>query len=186
MSPAECLPTIETNSVQLLTAFAAAHWFDLKKFFEESDRVLVDNGVIALVGYSFPTPIDPDNQDDKSLSQLMIDTHNDPRIAPFNSLKITPTENHYRDVEFPKNYEFVHKEGIKSDRQANAQTLIGRLESSSRYQVHLQRDRQSAEQLIQEFERNLKTILKTEKLNEKELILRYDYFIAMGRKKVDC
>ena len=182
MSPAESLPNIETNSVQLLTAFAAAHWFDLNKFFEEADRVLVDNGVIALVGNMFPIPMDPMNQDDTTLSQLMTNAYNDKRLTPFKELKVIPVENHYRDIEFPKNYEFVHKEGIEYYRQANAQTLVGHAQSWSTYQVLFQKDRLSAQLFIQEFERNLKNILKTENLCEKELTLRYDYYIAMGRK----
>ncbi|XP_077998585.1 putative methyltransferase DDB_G0268948 isoform X2 [Glandiceps talaboti] len=42
----------ENNSVDLVTAGAAAHWFDLKKFYSEVDRVLKPNGCLALYGYS--------------------------------------------------------------------------------------------------------------------------------------
>ncbi|KAK2712054.1 putative methyltransferase DDB_G0268948 isoform X2 [Artemia franciscana] len=42
------------NSVQLISASQAVHWFDLPKFFKEADRTLVENGAIALYGYSFP------------------------------------------------------------------------------------------------------------------------------------
>ena len=61
IGPAEKHPDIESGSVQLVTATAACHWFDLPSFFKETDRLLCRNGVIALSGYgSFNSPlIDP-------------------------------------------------------------------------------------------------------------------------------
>jgi len=39
--------SIEDNSVTLIQVATALHWFDLKKFYRECDRVLVPGGVIA-------------------------------------------------------------------------------------------------------------------------------------------
>lgn len=43
------------NSVQLVTASQSAHWFDLTKFFSETERVLSPGGVLAIYGYSLPS-----------------------------------------------------------------------------------------------------------------------------------
>uniref|UniRef100_A0AC34FJP7 Methyltransferase type 11 domain-containing protein n=1 Tax=Panagrolaimus sp. ES5 TaxID=591445 RepID=A0AC34FJP7_9BILA len=59
VSPAETLTYIKDQSVQLLTAFTAAQYFDRPKFFKEADRILIDNGVVAFVGYFIPEPRDP-------------------------------------------------------------------------------------------------------------------------------
>ena len=64
VSAAEDLPSIETNSVQLVIASSAVHWFDLKNFFPEVRRVLAPNGVLALIAYVMFEPIDPDCPDD--------------------------------------------------------------------------------------------------------------------------
>jgi len=51
VSPGESLP-VEDNSVTLIQAATALHWFDHEKFYRECDRVLVPGGVIAAVNYT--------------------------------------------------------------------------------------------------------------------------------------
>ena len=182
VSPAETLPNIETKSVQLLTAFEAAHWFDLNKFFEEADRVLVDNGVVAFIGYHVPS-LDDNNNSDPGLSKLVEEAYFDPRLAPYKNPKIVPIETHYREMRFPKNYEFFHIENIETSYQDTAQNAIGYMESWSLYQGLVNKDRNLAEIYIKEYENKLKTYLKTENLSEREVTINTDYFIAMGRKK---
>uniref|UniRef100_F7EXM1 Methyltransferase type 11 domain-containing protein n=2 Tax=Ornithorhynchus anatinus TaxID=9258 RepID=F7EXM1_ORNAN len=48
--PAEELP-LEDASVDLVTAFAAAHWFDTERFLQEVKRVLKPQGCVALSTY---------------------------------------------------------------------------------------------------------------------------------------
>ena len=51
---AESIP-VEDHSVDLVLAGAAAHWFDLPKFFEEVKRVLKpDTGCLVMIGYHAP------------------------------------------------------------------------------------------------------------------------------------
>ena len=49
---AESLPASD-NSVDLVMAGGAAHWFDLKKFFPEVKRVLKPSGCLAMFGFTF-------------------------------------------------------------------------------------------------------------------------------------
>jgi SAM-dependent methyltransferase len=46
---------LPAESVDLVTAAQALHWFDAKSFFEEARRVLVPGGAIAIWGYGDPT-----------------------------------------------------------------------------------------------------------------------------------
>lgn len=49
-APAEHLPLAD-NSVSLITAAQAAHWFDLPAFYREVRRVGVPGGILALISY---------------------------------------------------------------------------------------------------------------------------------------
>ncbi|XP_072496662.1 putative methyltransferase DDB_G0268948 isoform X2 [Notamacropus eugenii] len=49
--PAEALP-VDDGSVDLLTAFAAAHWFDIQPFMKEVERVLKPGGCVSLSSYT--------------------------------------------------------------------------------------------------------------------------------------
>lgn len=44
--PAEEMP-LDDNSVDLLTGFAAVHWFDTPRFMKEVERVLKPSGCVA-------------------------------------------------------------------------------------------------------------------------------------------
>ena len=58
ISPAEHT-SFADQSFDLITVATAVHWFDQKRFFEEVDRVLRPNGILAIWSYSFFT-IEPE------------------------------------------------------------------------------------------------------------------------------
>ncbi|CAG2103362.1 unnamed protein product, partial [Medioppia subpectinata] len=161
--PAESLPTIESNSVQLMTAFQAVHWFDFDSFTTECTRVLCPNGVLAMIGYNYPEPIDPWNPDDRSLVELMYDLYTDERLAPFKNPKIVPLERHYRDIKLPDNYEMSLKDNNWTSKRVAAQDIVGYVQSWSLYQGLQNADRETAELLTQEVIHRLKSILKISK-----------------------
>ncbi len=165
-----------------MTAFSAAHWFNLNKFFLESNRILVNNGIIALIGYFLPEIVDPLNPNDERVTQLVLEVYNDPLLAPYKNPKIVSIDKRYHDLKFPLNYEFVHKDNILNSVKANAQELIGYLESWSLYQGLAAKDERIADNYIQQIQTKLKDILNTSDLSKKEIIINYNYFIAMGRK----
>ncbi|MBU6468446.1 MAG: class I SAM-dependent methyltransferase [Betaproteobacteria bacterium] len=51
---AEQIP-LKDNSVDLMTAAQAAHWFQLDRFYREVNRILKPEAVIALISYGVPT-----------------------------------------------------------------------------------------------------------------------------------
>ena len=115
--------------------------------------------------------------------ELMSESWFDKRLAPFKGSKIKIAENKFKSVEFPQNYENVFKEGM-SDSKTILRTGIGRF-------LHivviifrglLAKDKQLAEQSLQEFIDKLKNILNTNDLSSKQILIKYNYFIAMARK----
>lgn len=57
------MPT-DDGSVQIVSASQACHWFDLPRFFKETQRVLCPNGIVALSGYTFPKFVHPNRAHD--------------------------------------------------------------------------------------------------------------------------
>ncbi|MBK5286587.1 MAG: class I SAM-dependent methyltransferase [Bacteroidia bacterium] len=51
VAPAEH-SALENNSVDLVTVATAVHWFNIPEFYEEAERVLKTNGVLAVWGYA--------------------------------------------------------------------------------------------------------------------------------------
>ena len=56
-SSAEALPFLENNSVDLVTAAQAAHWFDQWKLWPELKRVVRREGIVAFWAYGGPVPV---------------------------------------------------------------------------------------------------------------------------------
>jgi ubiquinone/menaquinone biosynthesis C-methylase UbiE len=50
-APAESVPSIQSNSVDVITVATALHWFDLPRFYAEANRVLKTNGVLVVWSY---------------------------------------------------------------------------------------------------------------------------------------
>ncbi|MCP4456757.1 MAG: class I SAM-dependent methyltransferase, partial [Cytophagales bacterium] len=44
------------SSVDLVLAVNTAHWLNLDKYFQECEKVLKPNGIIAIGGYALPIP----------------------------------------------------------------------------------------------------------------------------------
>jgi len=79
---AEAIP-VPDNSTQLILVGRAIHYFDQKTFFEEVDRILVTNGVVAYYSVHFPTVIIPENDEaSKAVNDIFWD-YLDNKLSPF-------------------------------------------------------------------------------------------------------
>ncbi|XP_054157376.1 uncharacterized protein LOC128955730 [Oppia nitens] len=183
--PAENLPSIVSNSVQLVTAFEAVHWFDFDNFMAEVSRVLVINGVVALVGYFIPDTIDPDKPDDNRITQLYTDLYLDDRIQPFKNPKLSSLENSYRNFKFPQNYEFLRIDSISTEKTELAIDIVKGIESASHIQALAAKHPITAQTIIQELTEKLQQILQTDDLSTKQLLDITHYFVVLARKLND-
>ncbi len=69
--------------MQLLTACQSIHWIDLNSFLTEMDRILVQKGILALIGYSIDEVVDQKNTDDNRLSDLLLSTFVCEEMIPY-------------------------------------------------------------------------------------------------------
>ncbi|CAG0901852.1 unnamed protein product [Cyprideis torosa] len=64
---------LSSCSVDLITACQAGHWFDLDAFYSETKAALKPGGIVALIGYSYPSPVLPDTDKGNEVLQRMVD-----------------------------------------------------------------------------------------------------------------
>jgi len=83
---------LSDDSVDLITVAQALHWFDVTRFYEEADRVLKTDGLLAVWGYGL-------FRIDQELDKL-IDSFYDV-IGPHWPPERRLIENEYRDLKFP-------------------------------------------------------------------------------------
>jgi SAM-dependent methyltransferase len=86
-------PAVRAQSVDLLVAAQAAHWFDHARFYAEANRVLRDDGVLALWTYGLAR-IDP--AVDAIVRGFYADT-----VGPFWPPERRYVESGYRTLPFP-------------------------------------------------------------------------------------
>ena len=142
-------------------------------------RILVRNGMLALTANLIPRP---SNVSDKRLTKIGEEVYVDPVLEPYKNRKIHILDNRYRDIKFPDNYEFVHKDKIIVPYKCVAQDYVGYIESWSLYQGLLRDEPSKAKQFITKFANRLRDLLGANDLQKTRIELNYLYFIAMGRK----
>lgn len=81
------------QSVDLLTAAQAAHWFDLPAFFAEARRVLRPGGAIALISYA---RMEPEGDVEAIAARFRLET-----LEPYWPPERALVENDYRDIALP-------------------------------------------------------------------------------------
>jgi len=90
---AELAPTVRDQTVDLVTAAQAAHWFDRPKFYAEVRRVLRPGGIVALWSY-WLARVDP--AIDRVIDRFYAET-----TGPYWPPERVHIERRYRDFDFP-------------------------------------------------------------------------------------
>ncbi|XP_054715794.1 putative methyltransferase DDB_G0268948 [Uloborus diversus] len=155
-APAEILP-FRDQSVQLVTAAACLHWFQMDIFFSEVRRVLVHNGIFAAYTYHSLRPIVIDavwkTQVDLVFDQIYEELH------PYWSAEVLISLEKYETIEFPFG-KVSRIPDVKQIFSGRFSDIIGFIESLSAYQNMRKEDSEKAEALISTFSFRLKEILE--------------------------
>lgn len=84
---------LDNSSIDLVTSFMAAHWFNLPRFFDEAKRVGKPSALIAIFAYAEPFV------EDDAMNRLLKEFSS--RIHPFGGPNIQMMRDGYRNLFFP-------------------------------------------------------------------------------------
>nr|XP_033800098.1 putative methyltransferase DDB_G0268948 [Geotrypetes seraphini]XP_033800099.1 putative methyltransferase DDB_G0268948 [Geotrypetes seraphini]XP_033800100.1 putative methyltransferase DDB_G0268948 [Geotrypetes seraphini]XP_033800101.1 putative methyltransferase DDB_G0268948 [Geotrypetes seraphini]XP_033800102.1 putative methyltransferase DDB_G0268948 [Geotrypetes seraphini]XP_033800103.1 putative methyltransferase DDB_G0268948 [Geotrypetes seraphini] len=156
VSPAEELP-FEDSSVDLVTAAAAAHWFNIEKFLKEVDRILKPSGCMAL--YCYQACMEVHYKDCASkLTAIFTECYNSLAIYTSKNTEIVYSEyeaifNAIPYTDKKRITQMVHKF------QMPVADLIGLVKSFSMFQTFLQIDPEAAKKLLQKTEQRFLEVM---------------------------
>ncbi|WP_286761165.1 class I SAM-dependent methyltransferase [Salegentibacter sp. UBA1130] len=115
----------ETNfqdkTFDLITVAQAVHWFNFKTFYNEVERVLKPNGIIAIIGYSlFKSNLETDKLIHKFYKDI---------IGPFWDEERRYLDEKYQTIPFP--FQEIETPAFQQEYQWSFDHLIGYLETWS-------------------------------------------------------
>ncbi|KFP89739.1 Putative methyltransferase, partial [Apaloderma vittatum] len=150
--PAEELP-VEDASVDLLTSFTAAHWFDIEKFMREANRVLKPGGCLVLSTYTVDMSLHYGNCTEK-LTKIFRESWD--VLLKYSHNKIKHVREDYKEifeaVPFPDKKRITD---IFDKIPMTVADVVGYLESTSPYQAFKKNDPEAAKSLLQETEKRM-------------------------------
>uniref|UniRef100_A0A8D0HJT3 Methyltransferase type 11 domain-containing protein n=1 Tax=Sphenodon punctatus TaxID=8508 RepID=A0A8D0HJT3_SPHPU len=150
--PAEELP-FEDASVDLVTAFVAAHWFDIKRFMKELERVLKPHGCVVLSTYFPGTQVHYKDSSEK-LTEIFRETWD--LIFNYADERVNLVVNEYKEI--LEALPFQDKQRVTDIIDKIPLTVagvIGYIQSSSAYQTFLKLDPEAAKSVLANTEQRL-------------------------------
>ncbi|XP_038605679.1 putative methyltransferase DDB_G0268948 isoform X4 [Tachyglossus aculeatus] len=143
--PAEELP-LEDASVDLVTAFTAAHWFDTERFLQEVTRVLKPQGCVALSTYLPRMSLQFGDRSDQ-LTQIFREVQD--FLSRYASEKVNLVHSEYQEIfdllPFPDKKRIPT---ISSRVSFSVAHLMGFIQSFSMFQTFLEADPEAAEEFL--------------------------------------
>ncbi|XP_064117068.1 putative methyltransferase DDB_G0268948 isoform X1 [Macrobrachium nipponense] len=181
VSGAEALPFKE-NSVQLVTASQACHWFDMPAFYKEVDRILVPGGVLALYGYLFPRPVHKHHSEE--LYGLLDHVYKVETEGCWGSAR-KDVDEAYSDDRFVIPYPgIVRDETHYVDKMMSVSDITGYLTSWSGFQNFKEKNGElAAQKILDDFQNGFMKLLDVSTAPEDtQVCMRLQFFLLMGRK----
>ncbi|KAF1371867.1 hypothetical protein PFLUV_G00273810 [Perca fluviatilis] len=176
--PAEELP-FAPGEVDLVTAIAAAHWFDRKRFLLEADRVLRPGGCLALVSYTMDFELEYGGVSNTALNDICEEYYD--ALRPFRNPYIgTSSVKNYSDLFDSCSYpDKEWNECVRVKRILPLSGYIGMVETFSTYQALLQKDPAEAERLSNDTRNKLMSAMKVSSPDtEVTVVVKYFYWLA--------
>ncbi|RWS10375.1 putative methyltransferase-like protein [Dinothrombium tinctorium] len=181
-APAEDLPLAD-SSVNLVIASQSAHWFELQKFFDEANRILVPGGVIALLGYHMPNVFPVNEHNSNKFKSLINDVYKSSLLSFYwNQNERAKIDSGYKDIILPF-ADFTRHENIELVKTMRAYEIAGYITSWSGFNKLSENKPDDAKKLLTDFEAKIIALTGKKDLNEVQFDLIYSFFILIGRKR---
>ncbi|XP_075464458.1 putative methyltransferase DDB_G0268948 isoform X3 [Ascaphus truei] len=176
VSPAETLP-VDDTSVDLITACAAVHWFNIDKFLKEVDRILKPHGCLALHSYLHNMEVHYKDRSEQ-LTKVMYEVHEG--LAPYSSEKVNHIRSGYKEIFEAVPYTDKRRvEDIVSKITMSLEELMGLIQTFSMYQTFLKLQPEAANELLRTTEQRFLEIMGVSSNETKiELWLRHVCVLA--------
>ncbi|GCB63604.1 putative methyltransferase DDB_G0268948 isoform X1 [Scyliorhinus torazame] len=147
----------EDGSVDLVTAGAAAHWFDMEKFMKEVERILKPKGCVALYCYRPPFELHY-NDCSEQLTQIVQEMFK--TLGPYQSEKCHIVQNEYKEIYHAITFPDKERvDDISFKQQVSISWIKGFFESLSYYQTFRKKDPECAKASIERMEQNIQQAL---------------------------
>ncbi|NWT57143.1 TMT1 methyltransferase, partial [Erythrocercus mccallii] len=151
--PAEELP-FQDGSVDVLTSFTAAHWFDIGKFMREAQRVLKPGGCVAISTYTAEGMSLHYGDCSEELTKTFRECWD--TILGYSHNRLKYVLNDYKEIfealPFPDKKRITD---IYDQIPMTVESVVGYMESASPYQTYKKKDPKAATSLLQETEKSL-------------------------------
>ncbi|XP_056351741.1 putative methyltransferase DDB_G0268948 [Oenanthe melanoleuca] len=150
--PAEELP-FQDGSVDVLTSFTAAHWFDIEKFMKEAERVLKPGGCVAISTYTLDMSV---RYGDCSEKVTKVFREGWDQLLKYSHGKVKYVLDDYKTIfealPFPDKKRVTD---IYDPIPMTVEGVVGYMESTSSYQTFKRSDPKTATSLLQETEKRM-------------------------------
>ncbi|XP_013402564.2 putative methyltransferase DDB_G0268948 [Lingula anatina] len=172
---------VDDHSVDLVTSAQAAHWFDLDKFYAETERVLRPHGCVALLGYA--VPVLDSNPHGEILSKYIRDFYGRLwKTSCWDEMR-KHVDNRYPDERFACRLplrEYVRDETLSMEYDTTLEHFIGYVSSWSGYNKYMEKYPES--KILEDLQENLLKTMDREATIHSELHVTFPIFMLLGRK----
>ncbi|XP_064096369.1 putative methyltransferase DDB_G0268948 [Macrobrachium nipponense] len=168
---------VDNNSVDLVSVCAAVHWFDMKPFYAEVDRVLQPGGILACYSYHGCSPVYQGQSFRKEFIEIW-DRLNEYWSEGHNHLRTDYSE-------LPQLYseDFLLR-GFSVEQDVSLDAVIGYISSWSALSKKREKEGdEAADRFVQDSRNRLLSAMGTQESNP-PMKRRYDYFLRFWRKPI--
>ncbi|XP_073490891.1 putative methyltransferase DDB_G0268948 isoform X2 [Aquarana catesbeiana] len=158
VSPAEEMP-VGDASVDLLTACASAHWFNIEKFLKEVDRVLKPGGCLAIFIYFADMEVHYKDRSEQ-MTEVFAEVMN--ILVPYQHEKFNNMKTAYKEIYEAIPYPDKRRiENIRTKIQMPLSSLMGLFLTFPAFQIYLKTEPEKAKEVLRTAEERFLRIMGT-------------------------
>ncbi|XP_053554558.1 putative methyltransferase DDB_G0268948 [Bombina bombina] len=179
-SPAEICP-VDDASVDLLTACAAVHWFNIETFLKEVDRILKPGGCLAFFTY---TPSMEVHYKDRSEQMIKVFNEVQDILAQYQNEKVKHVKTGYKEIFEAIPYTDKKRiENIITKSPMSIGEILGLIQTFSMYQSYLKVEPEKAKELLATTEQRFLEIMGVTSLDTSVELCLHNVCVLASKPK---